>query len=87
MWYLDHYSLSPLDDRYRDLPYEFLEFAYVRYYSLPDPGKVRDYLVMKKDQEKREESTVKAVEENLEAYSDFDEETKNMILNQFRGKK
>lgn len=85
MWYLDHYRFSPLDPRYSELPYEFIEATYVRFFCIPDPEKIRDFLVKKKAEDKKLAESDRMTEESLNLYGGFDEDTKKFVLEQFKG--
>ncbi len=64
MWYLDRFSLTPFDERYLKVPYEWMEFSYLKFMETIDPEKLRDWYLMKKAEEKKNEN----YEEELQSY-------------------
>ncbi len=85
MWYLDHFSLTPFDERYMKIPFEFMEFSYIRFMNKPGYEDIRDdYLYKKAKDKKEQEESEKNKEEKkaqkdqlLECYSE--EETANIL--------
>ena len=84
MWYLDHNSLTPFDERYMKIPFEFLEYSYVRFMSKPGYEDIRNDILYKKakkeELEKEKEELVAQKDQLLDCYTE--EETDN-ILNAF----
>ena len=84
-WYLDKTNLSPLDPHYYNLPYEYIEYSYVRFFSKPDPYKIRDIIVRNKHEDKANEESDRRTKENLEQYSGFDPEMMEKVFEEFKG--
>jgi hypothetical protein len=54
MWYLDRFSLTPFDERYMKVPFEFMEFSYIRFMENYGYEELRDaYLLHKKEEKKK----------------------------------
>jgi len=80
---MEKYSLLPFDSRYIETPFEWMEFSFLRYMNKPDPDLVRDYYLDKKYKEKESEKDIEFVTDQLDQYSDFDDEKRKMILETF----
>lgn len=81
MWYLDHFLLTPFDERYMNVPFEFMEYSYVRFMSKPGYEDIRDDYLYKKAKEKElqkeKEEMVAQKELLLDSYTE--EETENIL--------
>lgn len=84
MWYLDHFSLTPFDERYMKVPFEFMEYSYVRFMSKPGYEDIRDDYLYKKAKEKelQKEKEEMVAQKELLLGSYTETETEN-ILNAF----
>ncbi|MDC7221544.1 MAG: hypothetical protein PQJ59_16540 [Spirochaetales bacterium] len=45
---MNHFKLTPFDERYQALPFEWLEWSYVDFMNTPDPARLRDCVVKDK---------------------------------------
>ena len=53
---MDSKSLTPFDDRYLEVPYEWMEFSYLRFMESPSNEAYRDWYLMKKAEDKKNEA-------------------------------
>ena len=63
MWFLEHYLLTPFDERYLKLPFEYIEYMYLRYMTKPAYEDIRAIVLQKRRDDK----------ENLEASREGEE--------------
>lgn len=61
---MDRFSLTPFDERYLKVPYEWMEFSYLKFMETIDPEKLRDWYLSKKAEDKKNEK----YEEELQSY-------------------
>ena len=67
---MDQFSLTPFDDRYLKIPYEYMEFKYLHYMEKPSPEMKRAWYHEKKAEEKEKkdfEEKNKSAEKQLES--------------------
>jgi len=84
MWYLDHFLLTPFDNRYLKVPYEFMEYSYLRFMSNPGYGTIRDSYLFHKNEDKKKEKYKKELEYQREAVEGcYSKEEADNILNAF----
>jgi len=89
MWYLDRFSLTPFDERYLKVPFEWMEFSYLKFMETVDPEKLRDWYLSKKTEDKKNEN----YEEELQSYlpefkkAQYTEEQIEGIMQAFRDTK
>jgi hypothetical protein len=81
-WYLTIKCLTPFDDRYLSVPYEWMEFEFLRYMNNPGYDVIRDLYLKSKYKSDQE----KEYEEELEDQRDLIEGTytKEQIMKAFR---
>lgn len=75
MWFLNNFKLTPLDERYTSLEFEWLEYSYIYFMSTPDPGKIRDIYLSEKAKEPDAE-----FKKQLKENSGLDPEVQKEIL-------
>ena len=85
MWYLETKSLTPFDERYLRVPFEFMEYSYQRYMSQHSYEDIRTYLIKTKIQEEKKRQieeeiskTKPIAEEQLS--ENYDSETVKKIM-------
>ena len=76
MWYLDRFSLTPFDERYLKVPYEWMYFTYQKFMENYNPEEIRIWYRHKKAKEKEkktEDKKNKAFEKQIElSYGNVD---------------
>jgi len=71
MWYLDRFSLTPYDDRYLKLSFEWMEYSYHRYMNNIDYGTIRNFHIKSKIEKRKKDSEKKELETQLSTYGNF----------------
>ena len=83
---MDRYQLTPFDDRYLKVPYEWMDFTYLRYMENPDSGLLRDFYLFKKIEAEKNAD----YEEELQSYipefkaAGYNKEQYEDIMDKFR---
>lgn len=76
--------MSPLDSRYYELPFEYLEYSYFRYFSTPSYSKIRDRVIASKIEEEQTEVQKESVIASLKENTNMDEATMDQVLEEIR---
>ncbi len=87
MWYLDKFSLSPFDERYIDLPFEWMEFSYHRYMNNYGYDVIRNYNVRTISEAKKNQKEKEELESQLTTYGSFDDAQTADIMKAFKDAK
>lgn len=84
MWYLDRFSLTPFDERYMKVPFEFMEYSYIRFMNNYGYDEIRDAYLIHKKEEKEKEKAKEDLEANREVLEDsYGPDGAEEILNTF----
>ena len=89
MWYMETFSLTPFEDRYLVVPYEWMEFSYLQFMENPGNEAYRDWYLMKKAEDKKNEEYEKNLKAQVPALQDsrYTETEINDIMKAFRDTK
>lgn len=84
MWYLGHFSLTPFDEKYTKIPFEFLEYSYVRFMSKYGDEDIRDDYLHHKREEKKKQKAKEELEAQRGQLEDcYSKEETDKILSAF----
>ncbi len=81
MWYLESKSLTPFDERYLKVPYEFMEYSFLRYMKNHSYETIRDFNVKNIVEEKKAEELEEINKPGVKQLEDsYDAETVKAIM-------
>ena len=81
MWYLESKSLTPFDERYLKVPYQFMEYSFLRYMQNHSYEAMRDFNVNNIVKEKKAEELKEMNKPGVKQLEDsYDAETVNAIM-------
>ena len=85
MWYLSQFSMTPFEERYMKVPYEFMEYSYLRFMNNLSFEDIRDDYLFKKSKDKEFEKNKEEMKSQKKQLLDggWDEEKAENILNTF----
>jgi len=67
---MDRYSLTPFDKRYLKLPYEWMEYSYLRFMSKNGFEEIRDYHLKTMFEAEKNKKYDEELKEQMEQYGD-----------------
>jgi hypothetical protein len=79
-WYLDRFRLTPFDEKYIVIPFEWLEYSYQRYFNFASYSDIRNYAIKEKALEEATKAEQDELEDQLTKYSSYDKETMDKVM-------
>lgn len=86
---MDQFSLTPFDERYLSVPYEWMEYKFFRFMNNPGYEIIRDIYLKNKTERIEKERSDKLTEESLSILEDstYTKEEQDKILQAFKDAK